>query len=105
MTEERRRIPAWLLGLIIAVVLFALGIVVFQALGFGDDPAFETDAFDSMLTAIAWREARQALGISSHVGHHRICLPSPTALAGDGLCRSWGPGPGHALARSLPFTP
>jgi len=41
MTEEsheKRRLPAWLLGLIIAAVLFGIGIFVFQALGFGDNP-------------------------------------------------------------------
>lgn len=40
MTEDTRakRIPAWLLGLLIAALLFALGVVVFQALGFGDNP-------------------------------------------------------------------
>lgn len=41
MTEETRakkRIPAWALGLIIAAVLFGIGIIVFQALGFGDNP-------------------------------------------------------------------
>lgn len=35
---ERRQLPAWLLGLIIAIVVFALGFLVFRALGFGDDP-------------------------------------------------------------------
>lgn len=40
MAEHTRakRIPAWLLGLLIAALLFALGVVVFQALGFGDNP-------------------------------------------------------------------
>jgi len=41
MTEDnqaKRRIPAWLLGLIIAAVLFGIGVIVFQALGFGDNP-------------------------------------------------------------------
>ena len=30
--------PPWLLGLIIAAVVFGVGLLVFQALGFGDDP-------------------------------------------------------------------
>ena len=30
--------PPWLLGLIIAAVIFGIGLLVFQALGFGDDP-------------------------------------------------------------------
>ncbi len=33
-----RRLPAWVLGLIIATVLFGIGIIVFRALGFGDNP-------------------------------------------------------------------
>ena len=33
-----RGLPAWALGLMIAVVLFGIGIIVFQALGFGDNP-------------------------------------------------------------------
>ena len=37
-TRVKRPIPAWALGLIIAAVLFGIGIIVFQALGFGDDP-------------------------------------------------------------------
>lgn len=33
--------PAWLLGLLIAVVLFLVAILLFQALGFGDNPVLE----------------------------------------------------------------
>lgn len=44
MSEVRRQLPAWLLGLIIAVILFGLGILVFSALGFGDNPVLEPDA-------------------------------------------------------------
>jgi hypothetical protein len=33
--------PAWLVGLIIAAVLFIVGFFVFSALGFGDDPVIE----------------------------------------------------------------
>ncbi len=41
MTEEpqaKRRLPAWALGLIIAAVLFGIGLIILQALGFGDNP-------------------------------------------------------------------
>lgn len=41
MERDAKRIPAWLLGLILAAVVFALAIVVFNALGFGDDPVVE----------------------------------------------------------------
>ena len=44
MNEAKRRIPAWLLGLIIAAVLFGIGILVFRALGFGDNPVLEDAA-------------------------------------------------------------
>ena len=37
-TSALRRLPAWALGLMIAAVLFGIGIIVFQALGFGDNP-------------------------------------------------------------------
>ena len=39
--EIRRSLPAWLLGLIIAAVLFIIGFFAFGALGFGDDPVIE----------------------------------------------------------------
>lgn len=42
MANPKRQLPAWLLGLIIAAVLFVIGVVVFQALGFGDNPVLES---------------------------------------------------------------
>ena len=39
--DDRRQMPPWLMGLIIAAVLFIIGFFVFGALGFGDDPAIE----------------------------------------------------------------
>lgn len=45
MSNDRGpRLPAWLVGLILALVLFGIGIVVFQALGFGDNPVVDPDA-------------------------------------------------------------
>ena len=38
MAKEAKRIPAWLLGLILAAVVFAFALLIFNALGFGDDP-------------------------------------------------------------------
>ena len=38
MAEPKRPIPAWLLGLIIAAIVFAIGFLLFQTLGFGDNP-------------------------------------------------------------------
>ena len=37
-TRAKRPIPAWALGLMIAAVLFGIGIIVLQALGLGDNP-------------------------------------------------------------------
>lgn len=41
MARHNKPTPAWLLGLIIAAVVFVLVLVVFNALGFGDDPVVE----------------------------------------------------------------
>jgi hypothetical protein len=38
MSEEKRQMPPWLLGMILAAVVFVIGILVFKLLGFGDDP-------------------------------------------------------------------
>ena len=38
MPEARRRLPAWLLGLIIAVVVAAALLLLLAILGYGDDP-------------------------------------------------------------------
>jgi hypothetical protein len=38
----RRQLPPWLLGLILAVVIFAAVILILDVLGFGDDPAIES---------------------------------------------------------------
>lgn len=41
MARHRKSIPAWIMGLIIAAVVFALVLVLFNLLGFGDDPVVE----------------------------------------------------------------
>ncbi|HSJ83603.1 MAG TPA: hypothetical protein VLA91_07265 [Acidimicrobiia bacterium] len=38
MSDERRQWPPWLVGLIAAIVIFALALVLISVLGFGDDP-------------------------------------------------------------------
>ena len=45
VADQKRQMPAWLLGMIIAAVLFTIGVVIFQALGFGDNPVLESGAF------------------------------------------------------------
>lgn len=42
MARHRRKPSPWLLGLIIAVVVFAAVLVVFSLLGYGDDPVVES---------------------------------------------------------------
>jgi hypothetical protein len=36
--KHRRRLPPWLLGLILATLFFVVALLVANALGFGDDP-------------------------------------------------------------------
>lgn len=38
MSDGDRRVPPWLMGLILAAVIFAAALIVFTALGYGDDP-------------------------------------------------------------------
>lgn len=42
MAQHQRKLSPWLLGLIIAVVVFAAVLVVFSLLGYGDDPVVES---------------------------------------------------------------
>lgn len=42
MANSERRLPAWLLGLLIAIVVFAVVVATFSLLGIGDDPVIET---------------------------------------------------------------
>lgn len=42
MVRHRKKIAPWLLGLIIAVFVFAAVLVLFSVLGFGDDPVVES---------------------------------------------------------------
>ncbi len=38
MAKHRKRFPAWLLGLVLSVFIFAIALLLFSLLGFGDDP-------------------------------------------------------------------
>jgi hypothetical protein len=42
MGKHKRRLPAWLVGLAIAIVVFAVALALSNALGFGDDPVLES---------------------------------------------------------------
>lgn len=48
MAQHTKRIPAWLLGLIIAVVLTVAILLFSNVLGFGDDPVVESAAWMSL---------------------------------------------------------
>jgi hypothetical protein len=39
MSNEKRQLPAWLIGLILAILVFVVVLVLFNTLGFGDDPS------------------------------------------------------------------
>ncbi|MFZ0013298.1 MAG: hypothetical protein WAL25_04200 [Acidimicrobiia bacterium] len=45
MARHRKKMPAWLLGLLVAVAVFAVILILANALGFGDDPVLESVAF------------------------------------------------------------
>jgi thiol-disulfide isomerase/thioredoxin len=38
--DEKKRLAPWLVGLVIAIVVFGVGLIIANALGFGDDPTF-----------------------------------------------------------------
>jgi hypothetical protein len=42
MPDRERRMPAWVLGLLIAILVFAVVMVAFSLLGIGDDPVIES---------------------------------------------------------------
>ncbi len=42
MAKKSSRLPAWALGLILAVVIFVAVMIAFSLLGYGDDPVIET---------------------------------------------------------------
>jgi hypothetical protein len=42
MTDRERRRPAWVLGLLIAILVFAVVAVISSLLGIGDDPVIES---------------------------------------------------------------
>lgn len=52
MLEDKRQLPPWLLGLLIAIAIFGIGLVVAAALGFGDDPVIDPDSTGALGTLI-----------------------------------------------------
>ncbi len=41
---DKRKLPPWLIGLLIAVVAFVIGALVVATLGYGDDPVIDPGA-------------------------------------------------------------
>ena len=39
MSDEKRQVPPWLIGLVLAVIVTVIALVVLNAMGYGDDPA------------------------------------------------------------------
>lgn len=44
MGRHSKKLPGWLLGLIIAIFVFAAALLLFSILGYGDDPVVESVA-------------------------------------------------------------
>ena len=40
--RRRRQLPPWLVGLLVAAVVFAIVLLVLDVLGYGDDPVIES---------------------------------------------------------------
>lgn len=66
--SEDRKLPAWLVGLLIAAVLFLIGLVVFQALGFGDNPVLDPNAFPNAWGPESRLWAAENTGSPAHFG-------------------------------------
>lgn len=47
MAKHQRKLPAWLVGLMIAAVVTLVVFLILAALGYGDDPVVESLAFIS----------------------------------------------------------
>ncbi len=64
----RRKLPPWLLGLLIAAVLFTIALIVFQALGFGDDPVLDPNAFPNAVEPVYGLWAAEKGGTLALIG-------------------------------------
>ncbi|MGH8870760.1 MAG: hypothetical protein ACRDWS_02150 [Acidimicrobiia bacterium] len=51
MSDEKRQLPPWLLGLILAVVVSFIVLLVLDVLGYGDDPAIGALSLEAALFA------------------------------------------------------
>ena len=49
VARHRKPRPPWLLGLLIAIAIFAIGLILFSALGYGDDPVIDPNAAASFV--------------------------------------------------------
>ena len=56
MSDEKRQLPPWLIGLVLAVIVTVIALVVLNALGYGDDPAvggLASASAPAVLTSVA----------------------------------------------------
>lgn len=49
--QQKRPVPAWLLGFFLAAVIFALALLLLDFFGYGDDPVIEEGA-SAVVTAL-----------------------------------------------------
>ncbi len=66
--SEPRKLPPWFLGLLIAAVLFTIALIVFQALGFGDDPVLDPNAFPNAVEPVFRLWAAEKAGTLALIG-------------------------------------
>jgi hypothetical protein len=49
MAAHTKRLPAWLVGLFLAIALAVMVIVALRLFGYGDDPVVDPDALAALL--------------------------------------------------------
>ncbi|MDX1468341.1 MAG: hypothetical protein R3258_03280 [Acidimicrobiia bacterium] len=49
---EKKQMAPWLIGLLIAAAIFAVGLLIFSALGYGDDPVIDPNSTGAILTTL-----------------------------------------------------
>ena len=50
--RNSERLPAWFVGLLLAIALFGFALLVMSTLGYGDDPVIDPNAVDALRLSI-----------------------------------------------------
>ena len=50
--DREQRLPAWFVGLLLAIALFGFAVLVMSSLGYGDDPVVDPNAVDALRLSI-----------------------------------------------------